>query len=919
MRMLVKKGCLMAVLFLSLQGISQQLIQATLKLNSNPNEVEVWLKPNFNNTTSYLAQIGVPIAWPVAPPAVQPANITVTLAPTFVANFGANYTPVTINPLAHNTPNTENYFNIVLIRSGGGASNPQTWNAGQEFHLLTVKFPGGTPNAKVKIADYQDGGSDGQGFFYSADGNATYYMSSNSAANFYATPGISTTGGTSSAGFIETNVIIPIACTIPAVSVNNITNSSAAISWLPISGASGYEYEITASSTPPGSGTATTSTTYNASGLTAATQYYVHVRTNCGGGSFSNWSSTSFTTASVACNAPATPTVNSVGITTADISWNVVSGATGYEYFISTSSAAPGTGTAITGTTQNATGLTGGTTYYIFVRTNCGSGNFSPWVSETFTTQPSLCSPPSIPTIGTLTTTTAYISWIPGSGSLGYEYVISLSSGIPSGAGTGITTTDFTATALTPGTTYYVFVRNDCGGGLYSTWSSANFNTLCPPPGSVNVGATSISSSSAIITWNTNGATNYQYDISTSPNPTTVTPSTGGTTTTTTSYTTTGLALGITYYAHIRSICSPSNFSEWVSVPFTTDCPYPTTATITGISPSTPTAANLTWPTIPDVNGYQYWVSTSNIPPQSGTPIVSTIVIPGNLAQGTQYYLHVRTECAPGVYSQWTTTPFATVFPTCNPAGPLAINNSGGTVAFSWPPISGVMGYEYAVTTSATVPTDWTFVTGTSGQVNNLSSNTQYYVHLRTKCGVNRYSNPINKSFITSCFKPSLFIKRNDIVTGTADLGWYAIKGALKYEYAILQTAMPPAGSANFAIDTFLRATHLKPGSKYYLHVRTHCSATNISEWNTLAFYTSGIATSPNPVTNIIRIALYGDDSNNEELRLYDAVGKLIRRIRMTGNVVEINMRGFSSGIYFLTYGKNHKEYRTQIVKIGDF
>jgi len=114
-----------------------------------------------------------------------------------------------------------------------------------------------------------------------------------------------------------------------------------------------------------------------------------------------------------------------------------------------------------------------------------------------------------------------------------------------------------------------------------------------------------------------------------------------------------------------------------------------------------------------------------------------------------------------------------------------------------------------------------------------------------------------------------------------------------------------------------LQVKNLKPGTKYYLHVRTHCSSTNISEWNTLAFYTSGIATTPNPTSNMIRITLYGDDINNESFELYDGVGKLLKKIKITGNISEISMREFASGIYFITYRRNNIKYRAQILKVA--
>lgn len=199
------------VLLLMSLGMRAQLIQGTIRQGAAMNEVEVWIKPDFNNlNVRYLFQLGFPIAFPTTPP-VQPTSLSVTLDPSFTATFGNNYS-VTVNPMAHNLANTENYFNIVLIRTNGaGTSSPQTWNAGTEYKVLTAAFnPTNSPGTQVKLADYQDGGSDALGNFYTQDDIGNYYVTSNSVGNFYSSPGQSLIGGTASAGFVQTTSNVPL-------------------------------------------------------------------------------------------------------------------------------------------------------------------------------------------------------------------------------------------------------------------------------------------------------------------------------------------------------------------------------------------------------------------------------------------------------------------------------------------------------------------------------------------------------------------------------------------------------------------------------------------------------------------------------------------------------------------------------------
>lgn len=102
--------------------------------------------------------------------------------------------------------------------------------------------------------------------------------------------------------------------------------------------------------------------------------------------------------AAPSCFSPVSMTASSVTASSATITWSAVTPTpgVGYEYYYSNVNVAPtGAGTATTALTQNLSGLTSNTPYYVWLRSNCGSGDFSAW-SGPFTFR-TLCTPFSVP------------------------------------------------------------------------------------------------------------------------------------------------------------------------------------------------------------------------------------------------------------------------------------------------------------------------------------------------------------------------------------------------------------------------------------------------------------------------------------------------------------------------------------------
>ena len=93
------------------------------------------------------------------------------------------------------------------------------------------------------------------------------------------------------------------------------------------------------------------------------------------------------------------------------------------------------------------------------------------------------CSEPSYPTVtpGSITSTSATISWINGYNNTQWELVAQpLGTGIPTNPGIIVNTNPYTLTNLNPSTRYEFYMRAVCSSTVQSSWvGPINFNTLC--------------------------------------------------------------------------------------------------------------------------------------------------------------------------------------------------------------------------------------------------------------------------------------------------------------------------------------------------------------------------------------------------------------------------------------------------------
>lgn len=240
-----------------------------------------------------------------------------------------------------------------------------------------------------------------------------------------------------------------------------------------------------------------------------------------------------------------------------------------------------------------------------------------------------------------------------------------------------------------------------------------------------NLKALNVTSSQATITWTaTNGETNFEYVVTTSPTP----PASGAIATNNTSFLITGLTNGVTYYVHVRTNCSLSQ-SEWSTVDFITSCRPPEipflniTTTATGV-------VKINWNTVFGTTSYEYFISTSPNPPSAGRSIIDTFLNIAGLSAVNTYYIHLRADCGSGAFSNWVSKSFTTG---CfMPIVSFNVLHNNGLI--KWNKINNVLKYEYSLTNTAARPLSGAYTTDTAYVTGRRLEGSVNYFHVRSIC-----------------------------------------------------------------------------------------------------------------------------------------------------------------------------------------
>ena len=537
--------------------------------------------------------------------------------------------------------------------------------------------------------------------------------------------------------------------------------------------------------------------------------------------------------------------------------------------------------------TYDAQDLLPETTYYYYIRTNCGAGSYSEWISGTFATR---CADKSIPYVNNLTnyaanTTTAPDCWTTVQGSTtivnynaehgnvlrlqGYTVIAlptfnqpintlrlqfsAMTSSTSAALQVGIledieSMSSYTAVETINFQETYVFsersvnLNNYTGQGRYIVFRNMGSNVQyiddvyvriipsCLRPENLQV--SNLHANSVTVAWEEMGsATQWRTLLSTSPitnfntqNPNTVNSPT---------FSTNSLTPNTAYYFYVSAVCASDN-SEWSSTSFTTPC----SAT------SLPSSESFTNNQIPSCWSRERVVGNADV----------TCVGYGdnptcNPASGTAMVKWASATNGSGWQSRLVSLPLNTT--NCNV---LDVN-------FKWNhDLSNSYGADDGVQIQySTDGINWT--NSTQGMVRRYDGVhngwTEYdillpeaagrptvYVGFLFNTGVggaNCYLDEVSFRDHSGCIKP-VNVSASNIGGNSATITWEEVMSATSWNIVVSETPVTNFSSLTplTVNSTTYSAENLSPSTTYYVYVRSKCSSTSYSEWTSAMTFTTG-------------------------------------------------------------------------------
>ena len=417
-------------------------------------------------------------------------------------------------------------------------------------------------------------------------------------------------------------------------------NNSITMAWNPVATATSYELFRDDGSTN-GQVYSGSALSVNDSGLQNGTSYsYTVQATNAQG-------SSAVSPAVTAVTIPKIPTGLAVGSPTTSsltISWDAITGATGYQLMRATAAGGPYSN-VYTGPADTITvaGLSSGTTYYFKVASSNAGGVSGLSGYAMGTTTPTLTAP-GAPFVDGPTVSSLDVQWAP-TGAPSYvayrdtnrfgDYTLQVYSGAAS---------SFTDGGLLSSKTYYYKIKASAAGALSEFSPEGSGTTLAPVPATpTGLSVSGATQSSLYVSWNAvPGATGYYLHMDGA--------AVAGYDNTTTLFTVTGLAPNTTYVFNVKAFNASGESVSSTGVAGTTAAALlspPTTVTVNG---ATLNSLDVTWTAVAGADSYKVYRERDAAGYVFATEVPeSTVTITDNgLLTGTDYTYKVRAVNAAG-------------------------------------------------------------------------------------------------------------------------------------------------------------------------------------------------------------------------------------------------------------------------------
>ncbi len=733
-------------------------------------------------TASSTSQIN--LSWTASTTSGVTYAVSIASSPSAAATVLASGLTVTSFPATGLSPSTTYYFTIAAASSNGTSAVSNQASA-------TTQAPP-VPSAPTSLSASASSStqinlswtpSTTAGVTYSvysgssAGGVTTLAASGLTASTFQATGlSASTTyyyiveavaGSTASAASNTAGATTQAASTPAAPTSLTATTSSSTqinLSWTP-STSSGATYSVytgtSAGSITTLAASGLTATSYQAPGLAASTTYFYVVQAVTS--SVSSASSNTASATTQAAPVTAAPTALSATASSSsqiNLTWTA-SSTTGATYSVYTGTSAGGVTTlvasALTGTAYASTTLSGSTTYYYLVKAVANNSTSTASNTASATTQAAAANAPAAPSglsASPSSSSQINLNWAQSS-TAGVTYSVfqgTSSSAVTSLVASGLLNTNYTATRLADGSTYYFTVKavaNSVSSAASNIASASTQTAPSTPP--TNLSAISVSATEIDLTWaavSNTGATYSVYSGTSSGATNTLVassiPATG--------YAITGLNASTTYFFTVRSVSpggtsSPSNQASATTQASGTIAPpapptqpsAPTTPANLSAGASSTTQINLSWSASTATNSTSTITYTLYTGASAAT--VSTILAQGlsgtsyaatGLTPGTTYYFAVSATNSTGSSGTSGAASATTQVSARAPGAPVGLTataTSDTLIGLSWSASSG-SGITYSIyggTSSAASNLLASGLTATSYQATGLTATTTYY------------------------------------------------------------------------------------------------------------------------------------------------------------------------------------------------